>query len=60
MTDNESRVLQALKDVGAPARPGDLAAATGLDKADVSKAIKVLKADGKIHSPKRCFWAPAE
>ena len=46
--------------VSEPARAGDLAAATGLDKAEVSKAMKILKAEGKIHSPKRCCWAPVD
>jgi hypothetical protein len=27
------------------------------DKA-VSKAIDALKKEGKVHSPKRCFYAP--
>ena len=25
---------------------------------DVSKIIKTLRAEGKIHSPKRCFYEP--
>jgi len=56
----EDKVLKAMKDAGKPVRPGDVATATGLDKADVSKTIKALKAAGKVHSPKRCFWAPTE
>ena len=31
--------------------------ATGLERAEVDKAIKALKKDGKIESPKRCFYA---
>ncbi|MFH1530812.1 MAG: transcriptional regulator [Pseudomonadota bacterium] len=60
MGDNESKVLKAMLDAGEPLRPGDVALATGLDKDAVAKAIKVLKAEGRILSPKRCFWAPAE
>lgn len=60
MTDNLKTVYKAMVDAGKPVRPGDLAEATGLEKGDVSKAIKALKADGKIQSPKRCFWAPTD
>ena len=51
-------VLKAMKKAGKPLRPGEVATATGLDKDEVAKAIKELKADGKIHSPKRCFYEP--
>jgi len=60
MADNENLVLKAFVDAGKPLRPGDVAKATGIDKTDVSKAIKALKTAGKIHSPKRCFYAPSE
>ena len=30
---------------------------TGIERAEVDKAIKALKKDGKIESPKRCFYA---
>ncbi|MCP4221481.1 MAG: MarR family transcriptional regulator, partial [bacterium] len=30
---------------------------SGLDKKKVDKAIKQLKADEKIFSPRRCFYA---
>ena len=62
MTDIELKdaVLQAMKKAGEPVRPGDVAKALGVDSKAVSKAIKALKAEGKVQSPKRCFWAPAE
>ena len=49
-----------MKDAGKPVRPGDVAKALGMESKEVSKAIKVLKKDGRIHSPKRCFYAPTE
>ncbi len=58
MGDLEEKVLKAMETAGKPVRPGDVAEMTGLDKNDVSKAIKKLKVDGKIFSPKRCFYAP--
>ncbi|HDP99320.1 MAG TPA: MarR family transcriptional regulator [bacterium] len=59
MTQVDDQVLKAMKDAGKPVRPGDVAASTGLDKDEVSKAIQNLKKQGKVISPKRCFWAPA-
>jgi len=60
MSEHADKGLQAMKDAGKPVRPGDVAKAIGLDSKMVSKAIKVLKKEGKIHSPKRCFYAPTE
>ena len=56
----EDKVLHALKSAGKPLRPGDIAKALEADPKEVSKAIDVLKKAGKIMSPKRCFYAPAE
>lgn len=53
-------VFQEMQKAGKPVRPGDIAKALSLDSKDVSKAVKELKTEGKIISPKRCFYAPAE
>jgi len=45
---------------GKPLRPGDVAKSVGLPEDEVSKIIRSLKKKGKITSPKRCFYAPAE
>lgn len=55
----ESQVLKAMKDAGKPVRPGDVAKALGVESKDVSKAIKSLREDGKVVSPKRCYYEPA-
>lgn len=52
------KVLQTLNEVGKPLKAGEIAEASGLDKKEVDKAMKVLKAEEKIVSPKRCFWEP--
>jgi len=49
-----------MKDAGKPVRPGDVAKSLGMESKEVSKAIKVLKKEGKIYSPKRCYYAPTE
>ena len=48
-----------MKKVGKPVRPGEVAKMIGEDSKQVSKAINELKKQGKIVSPKRCFWEPA-
>lgn len=52
------KVLAAMKAAGKPMKAGEIAEAAGMDKAVVEKAMKVLKAEGKIESPKVCFWQP--
>jgi predicted transcriptional regulator len=56
---HEETILNAMKEAGKPLRPGEIANLTGLDKEVVSKAMKSLKKEGKVKSPKRCFWTPA-
>ncbi len=60
MSDAKTAVLEAMKKAGKPLRPGDIAKLTGLDSKEVSKIIKELKKEGKIHSPKHCYYAPLE
>ncbi len=60
MQEKENIVLTSMKDAGKPVRPGEVAEITGLPKDEVSKIIKTLKKEGKVMSPKRCFWAPTE
>jgi len=49
-------VLKTLQKSTEPLKGGQIAEQSGLDKKDVDKAIKVLKAEEKIFSPKRCFY----
>ena len=53
----QDKVLKAMEAAGKPVRPGEIAKELGLESKDVSKAIQELKKEGKVHSPKRCFWA---
>ena len=54
--DTKEKVLQTMKDAAKPMRPGEIAEAAGLDKKEAEKAIKQLKAEELIYSPKRCFY----
>lgn len=55
----ETKVLATMKKAGKPVRPGDIAKDLGVDNKEVSSAIKTLKAQGKVISPKRCYYEPA-
>ena len=57
MSDAKETVLRAFKEAGKPVRPGDIAKATGMESKDVSKLIKELKSEGKVISPKRCYYS---
>ena len=52
----EDKILKVMQKVAKPLRPGDIAELTGFEKNDVSKAIKKLSGEGKVVSPKRCFY----
>jgi len=54
--DKNEQVLQVLKTSEEPLKSGEISEKSGLDKKDVDKAMKILKEEGKIVSPKRCFW----
>ena len=51
-------ILEAMKKAGEPLNNGKIADLTGIDKKEVEKAMKQLKTEEKIVSPKRCFWEP--
>ena len=55
---SKEKVLNAMKAAGKALKAGEIAEAAGLDKKDVDKVMKELKADGAIVSPKRCYWEP--
>lgn len=58
--ENKEKVLNAMKEAGEPLNAGKIAELTGIDKADVSKAMKELQKEGAIVSPVRCKWEPAD
>jgi len=56
MAESKAQVLDAMKKKGKPVRPGDIAKDTGIESKEVSKLIQELKKEGKVRSPKNCFW----
>jgi len=57
---NATIVLDAMKKADKPVRTGDVVDLSGLERKEVEKAMKELKAENKIVSPKRCFWEPSK
>lgn len=56
--ETTDKVLDAMKKAAKPLKAGEIAELSGLDKKEVDKAMKTLKTEEKIVSPKRCFWEP--
>ncbi len=55
--ENKELLLKVLSESEKPLRPGEMAELAGLDKKDADKAIKELKKEELIYSPKRCFYS---
>lgn len=51
-------VIQTMKDAGKPLKAGEIAELSGLEKKEVDKAMKELKKEELIVSPKYCYWEP--
>ena len=56
--ETKELVLDAMKKAGVPVNAGKLVDLSGLERKEVDKAMKQLKADDAIVSPKACFWQP--
>ncbi len=54
--NNVELVFKTFTEAGKPLKSGEVAELSGLDKKEVDKAIKILKKEEKIVSPKRCFY----
>jgi DNA-binding MarR family transcriptional regulator len=54
--DSKEIILKALKNSEKPLKGGEIAEITGIDKKEVDKIIKKLKAEEKIISPKNCYY----
>ncbi len=57
--ETTEKVLETMRAQGEPLNAGKIAELSGLDRKDVDKAMKQLKKEEKIVSPKRCYWTPA-
>lgn len=52
----KEQVIELLSQSGKAMKCGEIAEAIGVDKKEVDKAIKDLKKEERIISPKMCFY----
>lgn len=55
--ETQNSVLEALRKSSEPMKAGEISEQTGIDKKEVSKAIKALIAEEKAFSPKFCYYS---
>ena len=55
----KEKVLEVMKSTGKPMSAGEVEKALQADRKEIDKAFKQLKEEGKIVSPVRCKWEPA-
>lgn len=55
----EEKIIEVMKKEDQPLNAGKITELLDADRKEVDKAMKVLKKEEKIVSPKRCFWIPA-
>ncbi len=54
--DAKNIALEVLKKEENPLNAGQITELSGLDRKEVDKAMKALKDEELIVSPKRCYW----
>jgi biotin operon repressor len=54
--DNSEKIIAAFKASSTALSAGQVAEATGVDRKEVDKVMGTLKKEGKLESPKNCFW----
>lgn len=55
--DSSEVIIDTLKKAGEPLKTAQIAEKSGLDAKEVGKLIKTLKVEGKITSPKNCYYS---
>lgn len=56
--ETTEKVFKVLAEAGKPMKAGEIAELSGIDKKDVDNAIKKLKKEERISSPKVCYYEP--
>ena len=54
----EKIVIETMEKAGKPLKAKEIAEISGIDKKEIDKAIKTLKKEEKIVSPKVCYYSP--
>ena len=58
--DVKSKILDVMRQAGKPVSAGEVEKLSGMDRKEIDKAFKELKAEGAITSPVRCKWEPVK
>ena len=56
----KEEILKVMIEAGRPMSAGEVEKLLKADRKEIDKAFKALKEEGKIVSPVRCKWEPAE
>ena len=56
----KEEILKVMKEAGRPMSAGEVEKLLKADRKEIDKAFKALKEEGKLVSPVRCKWEPAE
>jgi len=56
----KDNVIEVFKNSDKPLRPGDIANSLDMESKEISKVIKELREEGRVYSPKRCYYALKE
>lgn len=56
--EKKEHILRVMKDAKTPLNAGKVAELTGIERKEIDKAMKELKDEKAIVSPKRCYWQP--
>lgn len=54
--ETQEKIIKAFEAAGKPLRTSEVAEMAGIEKKEADKAIKKLKDQGVIYSPKMCFY----
>jgi len=54
---DKAKVLEIFENKNKPLRPGEIAKELDVESKEISKIIKELREEGKVYSPKRCYYA---
>jgi len=50
------KIVEALNKASKPLKSGELSALSGISAAQVNSSLKILQKEGKVFSPKRCYY----
>jgi hypothetical protein len=56
--ETADKVLSVMKKEGKALSAGQISELSGIDRKEVDKAMKKLKTEQLIVSPKNCYWEP--